>query len=234
MEHNAWIGSAGQEIPRLLWKRKAHYRVERSPPLACVLMSGMNPIHAFTHCFSVVNFNIVLPFAPTSAGHSFSRFQVCRPQFLTLSYVHNACYISDSFILLDFVLIVFTEDKTFQTFRVYFKLPESEDPFYRLGGQTGLSFPSSANCWTGMTVGGLYFEIMKSCRDMNSPVVQQIDVVAQQAALYRNCANVRRRVLCQSLSLIAQKRKSKQLECPMEPREVTALKLRVLSLLEYV
>jgi len=46
---------ASQEIPRLLWDTKIHYRIHKSPPLASVL-SQMNAIHIsqkFSQAFSL-------------------------------------------------------------------------------------------------------------------------------------------------------------------------------------
>jgi hypothetical protein len=52
--------SASQEIPRLLWKPKVHYRVHRSRQLAPVMIL-MNPVHTLPNYFSKIHSNIILP-----------------------------------------------------------------------------------------------------------------------------------------------------------------------------
>jgi hypothetical protein len=46
--------SAGEEIPRILWKLEVHY-------LAQKIVSQFNPFHALTFCFLKIHFNIILP-----------------------------------------------------------------------------------------------------------------------------------------------------------------------------
>jgi hypothetical protein len=50
--------SASQEIPRLLWNPKAHYRVHMSPQLIPIL-SQMNTVHTFPPYFPKIHFNII-------------------------------------------------------------------------------------------------------------------------------------------------------------------------------
>jgi hypothetical protein len=59
-EANSHSGS--QEVPRLLWDPKVHYRVHNSPPIVPVL-SQMHPIHIFPPHFHKIHSNII--FLPT-------------------------------------------------------------------------------------------------------------------------------------------------------------------------
>jgi len=60
-----------QEILRLLWNSKVHYRVHKHLPLVPIL-NQMNSVHSFSTYFPPIHSNIILPSTPCSCKCSLS------------------------------------------------------------------------------------------------------------------------------------------------------------------
>ena len=96
-EANKFSGS--QEIPRILWNPKIHYRIHKCP---LPTLSQLHPVHTPISHFLKIHLNITFPSMPGSPQWSLSlRFRHQNPIHASPLSIHATC--PAHLILLDFI-----------------------------------------------------------------------------------------------------------------------------------
>jgi hypothetical protein len=93
--------ASSQEIPRILWNSKVHYRIHKCPP-PILILNQLSLVHTPTSHFLQIHFNIILLSAPGSTQWSLSHTSPSKTLYAPL-LCHKRATCHTHLILLNFV-----------------------------------------------------------------------------------------------------------------------------------